>query len=85
VKVADLESYLRKIENEYKELVAGVFWKEYVAAVLDLRRKASKNCETYEDVKKWQGEIHGYDSVLSLPDKIIDIVREKRATEQSNR
>ena len=50
-----------------------------------LRRKASKNLETYEDVKIEQGKIQAYDKVLGLPDKIISFVREKeqkRAIEQ---
>jgi len=76
--VADINSYLQKIEKEYKEITDKAFWKEFLSAILDCRRKASKNCETYEDVKKWQGEIHGYDTVLGLPDKILTIVREKK-------
>lgn len=77
--MADLDGYLRKVEREYKELTKGTFWKEYIVAIENLRRKASRRCETEEDVRKWQGEIHGYNNVFSLPDKLISIVKEKRA------
>ena len=73
----NLDSYLRKIENEYKALTASTFWKEYITAISNLRKKASKKCETYDEVLKWQGEIIGYDKVLGVPDKLISIIREK--------
>ncbi len=73
-----LDSYLRKIESEYKELTAGVFWKEYMAAILNYRKKASRNCEVHEDVRIYQGEVQAYDRIFNLPKKLLTIVREKK-------
>jgi len=76
--VADLERYIEKIEKERDITIKGAFWAEYVAEILELRKKASKNCETYEDVKTDQGEIRAYDKVLRIPDKLISSVRERK-------
>ena len=79
--MADLERYIDKVEKERDITVKGVFWAEFMAGILDLRKKASRNCETYDDVTKYQGEIQGYDRVLNLPDKLLSNVRDrKRAT-----
>lgn len=84
--MADLNRYLEKIEKEQTEVIKKDFWAEYQTEILELRKKASRNCETYEDVKIYQGEIKAYDRVLNLPTKLISNVRErKRAIEQSNR
>jgi len=83
--VTKLENYLRKIEGEYKELTAGVFWKEYIEAIMDLRKKASHNCENYDEVKEDQGKIKAYDKVLGLPDKILALVIEKDKKRATNR
>ena len=76
--MVDLDGYIRKIEGEYKKLTAGVFWKEYIAAISDLRKKASHNCEVHDDVKVYQGEVHAYDRIFNIPDKLLSIVREKK-------
>jgi hypothetical protein len=81
VKVVDLERYIEKVEKERDITIKGVFWSEFIAGILALRKKASKNLETYEDPKLEQGKIQAYDKVLGLPDRLIDFVREeKRAT-----
>ena len=76
--MADLERYIEKVEKERDITIKGVFWAEFVAYILDLRKKASKNLETYEDIKVEQGKIQAYDKVLGLPDKLITFVREKK-------
>ena len=78
MKVANLERYLEKVEKERDITIKGVFWAEFMAGILELRRKASQNCEIRDDVKAYQGEIHAYDKVLNLPDKLMDFVREKK-------
>ena len=79
--MADLERYIEKVEKERDIAIKGAFWSEYIAGILDLRKKASKNLETYEDIKIEQGKIQAYDKVLGLPERLIDFVREKeRAT-----
>ncbi len=79
--MSNLERYIEKVEKERDITVKGVFWSEFIAGILELRRKASRNCEIREDVKEHQGEIKAYDKVLTLPDKLIDFVKEKeRAT-----
>ena len=83
--MADLEGYLRKIESEYKKLTASDFWKEYVAAMVELRRKASRNCEIHDDVKIYQGEVQSYDRIFKLPDKLLTIVSEKDKKRATNR
>ena len=80
-----LDNYLQKIEGEYKKIASGVFWKEYTEAITELRKKASHNCENYDEVKEDQGKIKAYDKVLSLPDKILAIVTEKGKTRATNR
>ena len=77
MRVADIERYIEKVEKERDITVKGVFWVEYQAQILDLRRKASRNCETYDDVKIYQGEIKAYDKVFNLPEKIVSIIEEK--------
>ena len=76
--MADLERYIEKVEKERDITIKSVFWSEFIAGVLDLRRRASKNLETYEDIKIEQGKIQAYDKVLGLPDRLIDFVREKK-------
>jgi len=76
--VADLERYIEKVEKERDITIKGAFWAEFIAGILDLRKKASKNLETYEDIKIEQGKIQAYDKVLGLPDKLITFVREKK-------
>lgn len=83
--MAELERYLEKVEKERDITVKGAFWSEYIAGILELRRKASKNLETYEDVKVEQGKIQAYDKVLGLPDKLIAFVREKNKKRATNR
>lgn len=83
--MAELERYLEKIEKERDITVKGAFWSEYIAGILELRRKASKNLETYEDVKGEQGKIQAYDKVLGLPEKLISFVREKNKKRATNR
>ena len=74
------DSYLKKVKNERDSIIQTAFWAEYQKGILKLRKKASRNCETYDDVAKYQGEIQGYDRVLTLPDKLIPEEEEKRAT-----
>ena len=76
--MAELERYIEKVEKERDITVKGSFWAEYIAGILGLRDKASKNLETYEDIKIEQGKIQAYDKVLGLPDKLLSIVREKK-------
>jgi len=83
--VADLERYIEKVEKERDITIKGAFWSEYMAGILDLRRKASKNLETYEDVRVEQGKIQAYDKVLGLPDRLIAFVREKNKKRATNR
>ena len=83
--MADLERYIEKLEKERDITVKGAFWSEYMAGILELRRKAGKNLEVYEDVKVEQGKIQAYDKVLSLPDKIIAFIREKNEKRATNR
>lgn len=83
--MADLERYIEKVEKERDITIKGAFWSEYMAGILDLRRKASKNLETYEDVKVEQGKIQAYDKVLGLPDRLIAFVREKNEKRATNR
>lgn len=75
--MAELERYLEKVEKERDITIKGAFWSEFISGILELRRKASRNCETYDDVKIYQGEIKAYDKVFTLPDKLITFVREK--------
>ena len=77
--MADLDVYLKKVKAERDSVLQTSFWAEYQKGILKLRKKASSNCETYDDVKGYQGEIQGYDRVLTLPDKLIP-EEEKRAT-----
>ena len=77
--MADLSEYLKKVKNERDSIIQTAFWAEYQKGILKLRKKASQNCETYADVAKYQGEIQGYDRVLTLPNKLIP-EEEKRAT-----
>jgi hypothetical protein len=83
--VADLERYIEKVEEERDITVKGAFWSELMAGILEYRRKASKNLETYEDIKIEQGKIQAYDKVLGLPDKIIAFIREKNEKRATNR
>jgi hypothetical protein len=69
--VPDLSEYLKKVKNERDSIIQTTFWAEYEKGIKKLRKKASHNCETYDDVAKYQGEIQGYDRVLTLPDKLI--------------
>jgi len=78
--VANLSEYLKKVKNERDNIIQTAFWARYQEGILKLRKKASLNCETYADVAKYQGEIQGYDRVLTLPDKLIPEEEEKRAT-----
>lgn len=78
--MADLERYIEKVEKERDVTIKGAFWSEYMAGILDLRRKASRNLETYEDVRGEQGKIQAYDKVLGLPAKLIAFVKEKNKT-----
>ena len=75
--MADLERYIEKVEKERDITIKGAFWSEFISGILELRRKASRNLETYEDVKIEQGKIQAYDKVLGLPDKLITFIREK--------
>ena len=75
--MAELERYLEKVEKERDITIKGAFWSEFISGILELRRKASRNLETYEDVKVEQGKIQAYDKVLGLPDKLITFIREK--------
>lgn len=77
--MANLGAYLKKVKNERDSVLQTSFWAEYQKAILKLRKKASRNCETYDDVAKYQGEIQGYDRVLTLPDKLIP--EEEQGTE----
>ncbi len=83
--MAELERYLEKVEKERDITVKGAFWSEFVDGILELRRKASCNLETYEDIKIEQGKIQAYDKVLLLPDKLISFVREKNQKRAKNR
>ncbi len=76
--MSNLERYIEKVEKERDITIKGVFWSEFMAGILELRRKASRNCEIREDVREHQGEIKAYDKVLLLPDKLIDFVKEKK-------
>ena len=78
--MADSSKYFKKVKNERDNIIQTSFWIEYQKGILRLRKKASSNCETYDDVAKYQGEIQGYDRVLTLPDKLIPEEEEKRAT-----
>ena len=79
--MADLERYIDKVEKERDITVKGVFWAEFMAGISEYRKKASRNCEVHEDVTKYQGEIQAYDRILKLPDKLLEMARErKRAT-----
>jgi hypothetical protein len=82
--VAD-DRYLRKVEKERDITLKGAFWAEFIDGILALRRKASHNCETYDDVKVYQGEIRAYDKVFTLPDKLLTIVSEKDKKRATNR
>ena len=73
----ELERYLEKVEKERDTIIKGAFWSEFIDGILELRRKASKKLETYEDVKAEQGKIQAYDKVLGLPAKVIAFVQEK--------
>ena len=75
--MAELKRYLEKVEKERDITIKGAFWSEYISGILELRRKASRNCEIHEDVRGYQGEIKAYDKVFNLPDKLIAFVREK--------
>ena len=83
--MADLERYIEKVEKERDITIKGAFWSEYISGILELRRKASRNLETYEDVKVEQGKIQAYDKVLGLPDKLIAFVKEKNEKRATNR
>ncbi len=83
--MSNFERYIEKVEKERDIAIKGAFWSEYNAGILELRRKASRNCEIREDVKEHQGEIKAYDKVLTLPDKIISFVREKNEKRATNR
>lgn len=83
--MADLERYLEKVEKERDIAIKGAFWSEFISGILDLRRKASRNCEIREDVKEYQGEIKAYDKVFTLPDKLITFIREKNKKRATNR
>jgi hypothetical protein len=78
VRVANLERYIEKVEKERDIAVKGVFWAEFMNGILDYRKKASRNCETSEDVKIYQGEIQAYDRILRLPEKLVGIIRERK-------
>ena len=60
-----LDNYLQKLEGEYKKIASGVFWKEYIEAITELRKKASHNCENYDEVKEDKAQIKADDKVLS--------------------
>ena len=83
--MADLERYIEKVEKERDITIKGAFWSEFIAGILDLRKKASKNLETYEDIKIEQGKIQAYDKVLGLPGRLITFVREKNKKRATNR
>lgn len=83
--MAELERYIEKVEKERDITIKGAFWSEIIAGILELRRKAGKNLETYEDVKVEQGKIQAYDKVLGLPDRIIAFIREKNEKRATNR
>jgi len=83
--VAELERYIEKIEKEQDAIVKKAFWAEYQKQIRELRKKASSNCEVYEDVKIDQGKIQAYDKVLNLPKKIISNIRDREQKRATNR
>ena len=83
--MADLSGYLKKIKNERTNTLQTAFWSEIIAGILELRRKAAKNLEVYEDPKLEQGKIQAYDKVLGLPDRLIAFIREKDEKRATNR
>ena len=76
--MVDFERYIEKVEKERDIAVKGVFWAEFMNGILEYRKKASRNCETLDDIKIYQGEIQAYDRILRLPDKLVGIIREKK-------
>ena len=68
--------YIAKVRKERTEVLQTAFWAELMKLIQQARRSASRRCETDVDVRVSQGELRGYDKVLSFPLKVIDILEE---------
>ena len=68
------EKYQVRLFSEVKKFFESKLWNEIEGDILEIRRKASRNCEVSspDSVQRHQGGIDYLDQILRIKGKIID-------------